>query len=116
MLLEFSRPCGGDQCDAVPRARASARKPERGDYPARRDDGAAVAEELVTDLLTDMKTGTSYDADILPLMQHALLWLWQDACREANLDAPLMLEVEYAQPVFHVRQPPIGRMAACAED
>jgi len=41
--------------------------------------GAHVSEDLVDDILTDMRLGTAYDADNLPLMQHALLFLWQKA-------------------------------------
>ena len=33
----------------------------------------------VDNILTDMRLGTAYDADNLPLMQHALLFLWQKA-------------------------------------
>jgi WD40 repeat protein len=43
------------------------------------DYGAHVSEDLVDDILTDMRLGTAYDADNLPLMQHALLFLWQKA-------------------------------------
>ena len=35
-----------------------------------------VEPALVDALVADMGTGTDYDADNLPLLQHALLWLW----------------------------------------
>jgi hypothetical protein len=38
-----------------------------------------VSDNLVNEILADMHSGTAYDADNLPLMQHALLWLWQRA-------------------------------------
>jgi WD40 repeat protein len=50
------------------------------------DYGAHVSEGLVDDILTDMRLGTAYDADNLPLMQHALLFLWQKAI-ESGLPA-----------------------------
>jgi hypothetical protein len=43
------------------------------------DYGAHVTENLVAEILADMRPGTAYDADNLPLMQHALLFLWQNA-------------------------------------
>ncbi len=43
------------------------------------DYGALVSDGLVAEILADMHSGTAYDADNLPLMQHALLWLWQKA-------------------------------------
>jgi WD40 repeat protein/energy-coupling factor transporter ATP-binding protein EcfA2 len=43
------------------------------------DYGAHVSDDLVTEILADMHAGTAYDPDNLPLMQHALLWLWQRA-------------------------------------
>jgi hypothetical protein len=50
--------------------------------------GGTVDEELVAAILNDMGTGMGYDADRLPLMQHALLWMWQRACEAAELPAP----------------------------
>jgi WD40 repeat protein len=49
------------------------------------DYGAHVSEELVDDILTDMRLGTRYDADNLPLMQHALLFLWRKAIKSELL-------------------------------
>ena len=43
------------------------------------DYGGRVEEDLVAEILADMETGTIYNSDNLPLMQHALLWLWQNA-------------------------------------
>jgi WD40 repeat protein len=43
------------------------------------DYGAHVSDDLVDEILADMQSGTAYDPDNLPLMQHALLWLWQRA-------------------------------------
>lgn len=41
------------------------------------DYGANVEQQLVDEILAEMHSGTNYDSDSLPLMQHALLWLWQ---------------------------------------
>ena len=43
------------------------------------DYGASVEAPLVDEILAEMHAGTNYDSDNLPLMQHALLWLWQRA-------------------------------------
>jgi WD domain, G-beta repeat len=48
------------------------------------DYGAKVSDELVHQILGEMQTGVTYDADNLPLMQHALLWLW---LRATDIDA-----------------------------
>jgi len=48
------------------------------------DYGAHVSEGLVAEILADMHSGTAYDADNLPLMQHALLWLWQRASESGS--------------------------------
>ena len=40
---------------------------------------AQASKELVEQLLAEMHAGTNYDFDSLPLMQHALLWLWRRA-------------------------------------
>jgi WD40 repeat protein/energy-coupling factor transporter ATP-binding protein EcfA2 len=44
-----------------------------------RDYGASVEDQLVEQILAEMHAGTNYNSDNLPLMQHALLWLWQKA-------------------------------------
>jgi WD40 repeat protein/energy-coupling factor transporter ATP-binding protein EcfA2 len=43
-----------------------------------------VSDSLVREILADMHSGTAYDADNLPLMQHALLWLWQKASASSS--------------------------------
>ena len=43
------------------------------------DYGASVEPRLVELTLTEMRAGANYEPDNLPLMQHALLWLWQKA-------------------------------------
>jgi WD40 repeat protein/energy-coupling factor transporter ATP-binding protein EcfA2 len=43
------------------------------------DYHAGVEDQLVEQILGEMHAGTNYDSDNLPLMQHALLWLWQRA-------------------------------------
>lgn len=48
-----------------------------------------VERDLVDAMVEDMGSGTAYDADHLPLMQHALLWLWQHAWpRSGAVSAP----------------------------
>ena len=47
-----------------------------------------VEPALVTAIVRDMGAGTSYDADHLPLMQHALLWMWQQAWPATGLAEP----------------------------
>lgn len=47
-----------------------------------------IEPALVTELIRDMGSGAGYDADHLPLMQHALLWLWQRACADAGITEP----------------------------
>jgi WD40 repeat protein/energy-coupling factor transporter ATP-binding protein EcfA2 len=60
-----------------------------------------VSESLVAEILADMHSGTAYDADNLPLMQHALLWLWQKASEpgspgtsEANATTVVTLDAD----------------------
>jgi WD40 repeat protein len=43
------------------------------------DYGASVEPRLVELTLTEMRAGANYEPDNLPLLQHALLWLWQKA-------------------------------------
>jgi len=50
--------------------------------------GGVVDSDLVQQIIADMGSGTSYESDHLPLMQHALLWLWQRAWRRAGLERP----------------------------
>ena len=47
-----------------------------------------VEPALVEALLADMGTGTQYDADHLPLLQHALLWLWLQAWPRSGAAEP----------------------------
>ncbi len=60
------------------------------------DYGASVEKRLVDDILSEMHAGMNYDPDSLPLMQHALLWLWQRAADEApekrsDANSPILL-------------------------
>jgi WD40 repeat protein len=51
--------------------------------------GGEIEPALVREIMRDMGAGSSYDADHLPLMQHALLWLWQQAwLRNGNAEPP----------------------------
>jgi WD40 repeat protein len=52
------------------------------------DYGGRVDPELVTEILADMGSGTKYSSDNLPLMQHALLWLWQKAVKQSGIPLP----------------------------
>lgn len=47
-----------------------------------------VEPGLVDAMVEDMGSGTAYDADHLPLMQHALLWLWQHAWPQSGATSP----------------------------
>lgn len=53
-----------------------------------------VEPVLVDALLADMGTGTQYDADHLPLLQHALLWLWLQAWPRGGASEPPSFESE----------------------
>jgi len=48
----------------------------------------AIEPSLVSAIVSDMGAGVEYDADNLPLMQHALLWLWQKCWRDAGVVDP----------------------------
>jgi WD40 repeat protein len=50
--------------------------------------GGEVEPALVREIVRDMGAGSSYDADHLPLMQHALLWLWQLAWTKSGMSEP----------------------------
>jgi WD40 repeat protein len=47
-----------------------------------------VEPRLVERIIGDMRTGTAYHADSLPLMQHALLWMWTKAWKGAGKSNP----------------------------
>jgi WD40 repeat protein len=50
--------------------------------------GGALEDALIEQIMRDMGAGSTYDADHLPLMQHALLWLWQQAWPRIGATAP----------------------------
>lgn len=52
------------------------------------DYNGEVEEALADRMIRDMRTGTAYHADNLPLMQHALLWIWSKAWKEAGAPEP----------------------------
>jgi energy-coupling factor transporter ATP-binding protein EcfA2 len=52
------------------------------------DYNGEVEPELVDRIIRDMRSGFAYHADCLPLMQHALLWLWSTACRCTGNNEP----------------------------
>jgi WD40 repeat protein/energy-coupling factor transporter ATP-binding protein EcfA2 len=52
------------------------------------DYNGEVEEELADQMIRDMRTGTAYHSDNLPLMQHALLWIWSRAWKEAGAPEP----------------------------
>jgi WD40 repeat protein len=58
------------------------------------DYGGRVEDELLAELLSDMAGGTKYNADNLPLMQHSLLWLWQNAVKESGIALPKLGEYD----------------------
>jgi WD40 repeat protein len=47
-----------------------------------------IAPALVERIMDDIGAGSSYDTDHLPLMQHALLWLWRQAWRRGGAGEP----------------------------
>jgi hypothetical protein len=47
-----------------------------------------VEPALVDAIISDMGTGTKYDSDNLPLMQHAMLWLWLRAAQASGAPCP----------------------------
>jgi WD40 repeat protein len=49
------------------------------------DYHAGVDPNLVREMVSDMTADVTFDPDRLPLMQHALLWLWNKALTEAGL-------------------------------
>jgi energy-coupling factor transporter ATP-binding protein EcfA2 len=63
--------------------------------------GGHVEQALVDAIRSDMGDGSNYDADHLPLMQHALLWLWQRAWPLSGADQPPSPRFE--QPGMHGR-------------
>ena len=52
------------------------------------DYNGEVEEALADRMIRDMRTGTAYHADNLPLMQHALLWMWSSAWKGAGALEP----------------------------
>ena len=52
------------------------------------DYNGEVEPELVDQIIRDMRTGTAYHSDNLPLMQHALLWMWAKAWRAQGATEP----------------------------
>jgi WD40 repeat protein len=52
------------------------------------DYNGEVEPRLVDQIIRDMRSGFAYHADSLPLMQHALLWLWSEACRANDGSEP----------------------------
>jgi WD40 repeat protein/energy-coupling factor transporter ATP-binding protein EcfA2 len=52
------------------------------------DYNGEVEETLADQMIRDMRTGTAYHADNLPLMQHALLWMWSSAWKGAGAAEP----------------------------
>ena len=50
--------------------------------------GGEVEPALAKAIAEDMGSGAMYDADHLPLMQHALLWLWRQAWRDTDIAEP----------------------------
>lgn len=61
-----------------------------------------VEPALVKAIIADMGTGTKYDSDNLPLMQHALLWLWLRAAPAAGAPAPALHEVDSSADRFRL--------------
>jgi WD40 repeat protein len=52
------------------------------------DYNGEVEPQLVEQIIRDMRTGTAYHPDSLPLMQHALLWMWTKAWKNARAAEP----------------------------
>ena len=52
------------------------------------DYNGEVDPQLVEQIIRDMRTGTAYHSDSLPLMQHALLWMWTKAWQGAGTTEP----------------------------
>jgi WD40 repeat protein len=52
------------------------------------DYNGEVEPQLVDQIIRDMRTGTAYHPDSLPLMQHALLWMWTKAWKAAGKTEP----------------------------
>jgi hypothetical protein len=57
--------------------------------------GGELEDALVEQIMRDMGAGSTYDADHLPLMQHALLWLWQQAWPRTGATEPPNPGVEW---------------------
>jgi WD40 repeat protein len=52
------------------------------------DYNGEVEPPLVEKIIRDMRTGFAYHPDSLPLMQHALLWLWSNSWRRSGSSEP----------------------------
>ena len=52
------------------------------------DYNGEVEPQLAEQIIRDMRTGTAYHPDSLPLMQHALLWMWTKAWKDAGAAGP----------------------------
>lgn len=52
------------------------------------DYNGDVEPQLVQQIIRDMRTGTAYHPDSLPLMQHALLWMWSKAWTQSGATEP----------------------------
>jgi WD40 repeat protein/energy-coupling factor transporter ATP-binding protein EcfA2 len=52
------------------------------------DYNGDVEPQLVEQIIRDMRTGTAYHPDSLPLMQHALLWMWSKAWMQSGATEP----------------------------
>jgi WD40 repeat protein len=59
--------------------------------------GGRIETPLVRRILNEMSEEATYDPDRLPLMQHALMWMWQDAVRrsEENHAHPVLKLADY---------------------
>jgi WD40 repeat protein/energy-coupling factor transporter ATP-binding protein EcfA2 len=52
------------------------------------DYNGEVEPALVDQIIRDMRTGSAYHTDSLPLMQHALLWLWTNSWKRGGCNGP----------------------------
>lgn len=54
-----------------------------------------IEPQLVRKILSEMTSMSGYDPDFLPLMQHALFWLWRTAARKRRkAGAPIVLKLD----------------------
>ncbi len=60
-----------------------------------REYGGKVEPRLARKILGEMTSSSGYDPDLLPLMQHALFWMWRNAVgRERQEGEPVLLTLE----------------------